>query len=359
MKYLLALLMCLFSSNVMASSDTSHSGKVKYKETQEALKFDKGAKHVEVFTVIDRIYNIDISAGTFMIEAEILLKWRNASDLQNLKKQFSEHTITGHKLDKALDKLWHPEFVVKSETVRRETLFRTLHLNPDGSLELFEKFETTLPVNTEIRQYPFGTLKLNLDIVAFTHDAKEMTFDPVYFEIGHKEQEEPVLVGNWKLLDSFVDKKISHRLSSTDQIYSQNGFHFIIEHEFLDSLQKIFFPIGCIILISLFLNLFSSMRFKDNISIRIYGQLYLLLTFFALKFTLADEIPTTHYINLVDLLFIIGTAVIVLNLFSSIILSERYLEEKAGTRRLEIILDKSAPALTFVALFASFIYVFS
>ena len=359
MKYLLALLMCLFSSNVMASSDTSHSGKVKYKETQEALKFDKGAKHVEVFTVIDRIYNIDISAGTFMIEAEILLKWRNESDLQNLKKQFSEHTITGHKLDKILDKLWHPEFVVKSETVRRETLFRTLHLNPDGSLELFEKFETTLPVNTEIRQYPFGTLKLNLDIVAFTHDAKEMTFDPVYFEIGHKEQEEPVLVGNWKLLDSFVDKKISHRLSSTDQIYSQNGFHFIVEHEFLDSLQKIFFPIGCIILISLFLNLFSSMRFKDNISIRIYGQLYLLLTFFALKFTLADEIPTTHYINLVDLLFIIGTAVIVLNLFSSIILSERYLEEKAGTRRLEILLDKSAPGLTIVALFASIIYVFS
>lgn len=105
MKYLLALLMCLFSSNVMASSDTSHSGKVKYKETQEALKFDNGAKHVEVFTVIDRIYNIDISAGTFMIEAEILLKWRNESDLQNLKKQFSEHTITGHKLDKMLDKL--------------------------------------------------------------------------------------------------------------------------------------------------------------------------------------------------------------------------------------------------------------
>ena len=24
-----------------------------------------------------------------------------------------------------------------------------------------------------------------MDIVAFTHDAKEMTFDPVLFEIGH------------------------------------------------------------------------------------------------------------------------------------------------------------------------------
>tara|TARA_B110000467_G_scaffold154036_1_gene164967 strand:+ start:500 stop:673 length:174 start_codon:yes stop_codon:yes gene_type:complete len=42
----------------------------------------------------------------------------------------------------------------------------------------------------------------------------------------------------------------------------------------------------------------------------------------------ADKIPNTHYIKLIDLLFIIGTAVIVINLFSGITLSERYLEEK-------------------------------
>ena len=78
-------------------------------------------------------------------------------------------------------------------------------------------------------------------------------------------------------------------------MYSQNGFHFVIKHDFNDVLQKIFFPLGGVILISLFLNLFSSMRYSQNISMRVNGQLTLLLTVFALKFTLADEIPVTHY----------------------------------------------------------------
>ena len=60
------------------------------------------------------------------------------------------------KMHKIIDKIWHPEFIVKSELHRRETLFSTIHLNKDGSLELFEKFETILPINTDIREYPFG-----------------------------------------------------------------------------------------------------------------------------------------------------------------------------------------------------------
>ena len=101
-----------------------------------------------------------------------------------------------------LDRIWHPEFIIKSAIVRRGSLFRTLHINPDGTLELFEKFEATLPVNTDIREYPFGTLQLNFNIVAFTHDVTEMSCDPVQFERGHKGQEEPVLVGNWNLVNS-------------------------------------------------------------------------------------------------------------------------------------------------------------
>ena len=248
-----------------------------------------------------------------------------------------------------LKDIWHPEFIVESEIIRRKTLFSTLHINPNGSLELFEKFETTLPFNTQIRQYPFGELNLNLGIVAFTHDSKEMEFDPVYFEIGHQNQDEQVLIGDWTLVDSYLDKKLVDRLSTKSQKYSKNSFHFIIKHDFKDMFQRIFIPLGGVIVISLFLTLFSSLRFEQNKMMRVGGQLTLLLTTFALKFSLGDSIPHTNYLNLIDLVFLIATGVIVLNLFSSIIISELYL---IGTykniNKLELLFDWITPLIALI-----------
>jgi len=204
MRFLFIALLCFLPLNVWAGS-SKHADfskpNVRVIETEEAKKYDGGSKQVKVFMVIDRIFNVDISAATYEVEAELLLKWRNDEDINKIRSEFKEHTYAGEKMEKIINKIWHPEFIVKSELHRRETLFSTIHLNKDGSLELFEKFETILPINTDIREYPFGTLQLNLDIVAFTHDAHEMVFDPIHFELGHPEQDTPVLVGNWSLVD--------------------------------------------------------------------------------------------------------------------------------------------------------------
>ena len=58
--------------------------------------------------------------------------------------------------------------------------------------------------------------------------------------------------------------------------------------------------------------------------------------------------------------FLIGTGIIVLNLFSSIVLSERYLgggrEDVDKTRRFELIFDRSATIITvFAIMIASYI----
>ena len=322
-------------------------------------KDNNTSKYVKVFTVIDRIYDINISRSTFKIEAEILLTWINTDDHFKLKSNFDEDTFSNQEMRDILKDIWHPEFIVQSEIIRRKTLFSTLHINPNGSLELFEKFETTLPFNTQIRQYPFGELNLNLDIVAFTHDVKEMKFDPVYFEIGHQNQDEQVLIGDWTLVDSYLDKKLVDRLSTKSQKYSKNSFHFIIKHDFKDMFQRIFIPLGGVIVISLFLTLFSSLRFEQNKMMRVGGQLTLLLTTFALKFSLGDSIPHTHYLNLIDLVFLIATGVIVLNLFSSIIISELYL---IGTykniKKLELLFDWITPLIALIALIGSIYTVF-
>tara|TARA_A100001388_G_scaffold209442_1_gene159917 strand:- start:258 stop:566 length:309 start_codon:yes stop_codon:yes gene_type:complete len=102
------------------------------------------------------------------------------------------------------------------------------------------------------------------------------------------------------------------------------------------------------------------MRFEANNYKRIGGQLTLLLTIFALKFTLGDQVPHTHYLNLIDLLFIIGTGIVLLNFVVSVVLGDLYMrrENHESLIAIETLIDRSIPVLTLVLIVAAFYSVF-
>ena len=102
------------------------------------------------------------------------------------------------------------------------------------------------------------------------------------------------------------------------------------------------------------------MRFEANILMRVSGQLTLLLTIFALKFTLGDQVPHTHYLNLIDLLFIIGTGIVLLNFFVSVVLGDLYQrrENQQSLIAIETLIDRSIPVLTVVLIGAAVYAVF-
>ena len=101
------------------------------------------------------------------------------------------------------------------------------------------------------------------------------------------------------------------------------------------------------------------MRFDQNIAVRVKGQLTLLLTVFALKFSLGDQIPHTHYLTLMDLIFLIAIGVIVVNLFSSMIISEMYLVGSyKKMRQIELFFDWLGPIILVIALAGSIYSVF-
>ena len=83
MRSILIFLVMLFPLSSFASEqkmDLSKSVAV----SAEAEALAKSAKHVKVYAIIDRIYGISISEGTYEIEAEILMKWEN---MEKIKKQ--------------------------------------------------------------------------------------------------------------------------------------------------------------------------------------------------------------------------------------------------------------------------------
>jgi hypothetical protein len=139
-----------------------------------------------------------------------------------------------------------------------------------------------------------------------------------------------------------------------------NEFHFIMHHDFSDGFFKIILPVFLIILLSLLLNNFSSLAFAANADWRIGGQLTLLLTVLALKFSLESELPQTHYLNFSDAMFIVVLVVTIFNLVVGILINNLY--QKQGdviARPIEKILETVVPlfavALISLAFYLTFI----
>ena len=288
------------------------------------------ARPIEVMLLIDRLYDIDLSNSTYRMEAEIILDWKDPELVKKIKEKHQEVTFTGAKLKKILADAWHPEFIIANEVSPRTTDFQTLKIFDDGTLEVFEKFITKVAFDADIREYPFGDIDLTLDISAFTHEFNEMVLKPTFFEIGHGRENEQVIKGPWYLKDKYVTESRDHRLSSHSAVFSHNKFHFILQHDFMDSVQKIILPIAAVLIFSTFLNYFLSLQFKSNAEWRIGGQITLVLTILALKFSLTGQIPVTHYLNFVDELFLIAIMVVGLNLIMGIVIHNLYLRRPAG-----------------------------
>ena len=67
----------------------------------------------------------------------------------------------------------------------------------------------------------------------------------------------------------------------------------------------------------------------DPWSWRVGGQLTLFLTIPALKFALSGELPSTHYLNLTDSLFIWATIVVTYNMTLGILSHYKSIEESS------------------------------
>ena len=79
------------------------------------------------------------------------------------------------------------------------------------------------------------------------------------------------------------------------------------------------FLVVILTVISLLINHVFPWDQRDVYNWRIGAQLTLFLTIPALKFSLAGELPTTHYLNFTDALFIWATVVVTFNLIIGII----------------------------------------
>ena len=111
--------------------------------------------------------------------------------------------------------------------------------------------------------------------------------------------------------------------------------------------------------ISFFITHFYPSGNYDIFNWRVGGQLTLFLIVPALKFSLAGELPTTHYLNFTDALFIWATLVVTFNMIVGIVSHYKITEEGINSnRRLERFYRAISPifAIAVLAVILSFIF---
>ena len=314
MKKFLLLFLGLF---VITFSLSFAAQKVDY--SSEKLEFsDINTEHlVHTKILYDEIYDIDISEGHYRASVEVLFAWEDPKTEDFLAK-FGDEIIHGEKLDEYLHEIWYPEFFVSNAETPRTVHYKTLDVL-DGKFELFERFDAELSIDAEMPKYPFGNLDLFLDIASFSGNKQKMVFYPESIEIGHHDAHHKVLKGNWEVEKTILEEEGRTSLNhGGHEKFSYLIAHVNVTHGFIDALQKILFPIFSVVFLSLLINHVFTWNI-DMYNWRIGAQLTLFLTIPALKFSLAGELPTTHYLNFTDALFIWATFVVTFNLIIGII----------------------------------------
>ena len=334
-----------------------------------AQKADQSSEKVEVSDIntehlvhtkilYDEIYDIDISEGHYRASVEVLLAWEDPKTEDFLAK-FGDEIIHGEKLEEYLNEIWYPEFFISNAETPRTVHYKTLDVL-DGKFELFERFDAELSIDAEMPKYPFGNLDLFLDIASFSGNKQKMVFYPESIEIGHHDAHHKVLKGNWEVEKTILEEEGRTSLNhGGHEKFSYLIAHVNVKHGFLDALQKILFPIFSVVFLSLLINHVFTWNI-DMYNWRIGAQLTLFLTIPALKFSLAGELPTTHYLNFTDALFIWATFVVTFNLIIGII--SKYSISSEGNKSglsLETFAKISSPLTAILVIGLLLYYIFA
>lgn len=355
MKKFLLLFLGLF---VIIFSLSFAAQKVNYSSEKLEVS-DINTEHL-VYTKIlyDEIYDIDISEGHYRASVEVLFAWEDPKTEDFLAK-FGDEIIHGEKLDEYLHEIWYPEFFVSNAETPRTVHYKTLDVL-DGKFELFERFDAELSIDAEMPKYPFGNLDLFLDIASFSGNKQKMVFYPESIEIGHHDAHHKVLKGNWEVEKTILEEEGRTSLNhGGHEKFSYLIAHVNVTHGFIDALQKILFPIFSVVFLSLLINHVFTWNI-DMYNWRIGAQLTLFLTIPALKFSLAGELPTTHYLNFTDALFIWATFVVTFNLIIGII--SKYSISSEGNKSglsLETFAKISSPLTAILVIGLLLYYIFA
>jgi hypothetical protein len=281
------------------------TGKVKGKGKQVV----KGATQVKIGFKLQQITNVDQRAENFSVAGTLGMQWQepklafSPDKIQNRVKIFS-----GERFLQYVDNngIAIPDFTIFNQQGKRWTQNAVVVVWPDGKVEYYERFTTTLQApDFDFRRFPFDTQRFFIRVDNLWPEWY-FTYTPLvgFSEVGKRLGEEEWLVTKHEVTFDSVTE-------SYDRPVSRFIFAFQATRHITYYLFRILLPLIIIIVVAWF-----SFFLKDY-SKRVDVAGANLLIFIAFNFTIATDLPRLGYLTFMDTLlvttFIITGVVVIIS----------------------------------------------
>jgi len=143
---------------------------------------------------------IDERNESFKIDAIFKSRWRDP----RLSASSLGSSLAGCALK--LDDIWNSEVGSINLRAQPDYLFKKLNVDDDGNVEFYARLQATLTSNLDLREFPFDTQHLDIQLASFNYGPQDVVF--VANEAGTGRLENATLAG-WTLLSNTSDASVT------------------------------------------------------------------------------------------------------------------------------------------------------
>ncbi len=269
----------------------------------------KGATQVKIGFKLQQITDVNQRSENFSVAGTLGMQWRepklafSPDKIQNRVKIFTGERFLKYTQDNNIDV---PNFTLYNQQGRRWTQNAVAVVWPDGKVEFYERFTTTLQApDFDFRRFPFDTQRFFLRVDNLWPEWY-FNYAPLegFSEVGQRlGEEEWVITKHEVTFDSVME--------SHDRPVSRFIFAFQAKRHITYYFFRILLPLIIIIIVAWF-----SFFLKDyNKRVDVAGAN--LLIFIAFNFTIATDLPRLGYLTFLDTLlvttFIITGVVVIIS----------------------------------------------
>ncbi len=303
---------------------------------------EDGPTKVSVGSYLIDLRNVDDSKQSFEADVFYVLTWNDP----RLISPDLPSSLTGCSLP--LSSIWSPLPELVNERNVRRRFEETATVDENGIVTHVQRIQGEFTVPLRLKEFPFDSQKLSIEIVARDHTPDEVEFVLDKRVTG---MEENLTLTDWTIGEAGTDfspKYLAPQMRDLAQVKMYFTIHRDLRYYFL----KIFLPLTLIICMSWAVFWINPNHLPSQIGVSTSA----VLTLIAFQFSLGYMLPRLAYLTRADR-FVIGSTFLVFGAFGEALLTS-YLAEHGKEKR-AIAIDRVSrwlfPLMFLLVILVSFV----
>lgn len=200
-------------------------------------------------------------------------------------------------LDQA-NSIWNPMVEFNRTLQPSEVEHALLRIHPDGRVEFERQMNVHLSTELDLRELPFDTQHVQIELESFQHQADEMTLTLAPADLRIAQQ---ISLPQWKV-GQLTAKTTSYFNELYDENYSRATVTVELKRRYQFYIWQMMVPLVILIGVAFAVFFLPLQDLADRMNVIVAS----LLTIVALSYTLHSELPKIPYLTVIDWLFIIA-----------------------------------------------------